>query len=122
MAALAQAGGPEVVSWSRPDAPPLLLVALLAGAAASLPLCYAGALLLGRACAKLYLRLPPRALSAAVFVGLFTLIAALEGAAGLAIALAALALGLVPPVAGVRRVHLMGAVLVPVVVRLAVPA
>lgn len=120
MAALAQVGGESVVEWTSPGDPPQLLVALLLAVAICLPLCYGGSLFLGRACAQFYRRLPPRALAAVVFASLTLLILALEGLVGLAIALGALALGLVPPLAGVKRVHLMGAILVPVAVQLLV--
>lgn len=122
MAALGQLGGPEVARWGEPSDPPALLVALVASIAVALPLCYAGALVLGRACARGYRRVPPRALAACVFAGLFVLVLALEGVAGTAIAFTALALGLVPPLAGVKRVHLMGAILVPVALRIGMGA
>jgi putative membrane protein len=120
MAALADVGGGAVARWDSLAAPPDLLVALLLGTALSLPLCLAGALVLGAACGRVYSRVPPRALAGAVFVGLVLLIVALEGVGGLLVAAPALLLGLVPPLAGVKRVHLMGAILLPVVIRLLV--
>jgi TctA family transporter len=113
-----EVGEGAVTRWDDFAAPPALLVALLLSGVLLLPLCYAGALMLGSVCSRFYTRLPPRPLSAAVFVFLVALIAALEGTVGLAVAGCALALGLVPPVAGVKRVHLMGAVLIPVALRL----
>lgn len=118
MSALQQVGGDHVERWQAPGAPPDLLLALLIATALCLPLCFAGALALGRACSRLYARAPPRALSAAVFVFLLALILAVEGVRGLAVAACGLLLGLIPPLAGVKRVHLMGAILVPVVLRL----
>lgn len=118
MAALSQVGGSALARWDAPQAPPDLLLALLLGTAASLPLCLAGALALGAACGQLYSRVPPRALAGAVFLGLVLLIAAVEGAGGLVVVGPAILLGLVPPLAGVKRVHLMGAILLPVVIRL----
>ncbi len=118
MAAVSTIGGPHVELWSDPSAAPALLVALVIAAAVCLPLCYAGALVLGRGSVWFYARLNPRALALTVIGGLLALILFLEGASGLVIAAAALTLGLVPPLAGIKRVHLMGAVLVPVVVRL----
>ncbi|HKZ60414.1 MAG TPA: tripartite tricarboxylate transporter permease [Candidatus Thermoplasmatota archaeon] len=118
MAALGEVGGGAVERWEGPLAPPELLIGLLLGIVVALPICLAGALALGRACARVYLRLPPRRLAGAVFLGLVVLILALEGAGGLLVAAPAVLLGLVPPLAGVKRVHLMGAILLPVAVRL----
>ena len=119
MAAVSAVGGASVEAWTSPLEAPDLMVALLVAAAAVVPLCYAGAVLLGGACAGFYARLPPRALAAAVFVGILALIVYLEGLVGLAVVAVAVPLGLVPPLTGIKRVHLMGAVLVPVVVRMA---
>jgi putative membrane protein len=119
MGAMAQIGAGQLARWAELTAPPELFVALLVGTVAVMPLCYAGALGLGNLCARLYLRLPPRALAAVVFGAIVLLIAILEGAVGLAVAGCALLLGLIPPLAGVKRVHLMGAILLPVAVRLA---
>jgi putative membrane protein len=118
MAAVETMGEGAVEPWLAPASPPDLLVALLIAAGAVLPLCYAGTRSLGRGAASLYAALDPRHLSAAAFAGIVALIALLEGGAGLAVTAAALPLGLVPPLAGVKRVHLMGAVLVPVALRL----
>lgn len=118
MGALKEVGGSEVTRWSDMGPPPLLLLGLMAGTVAALPLCYGGALWLGAACARAYRKLPPRALSGIVFVALVALILALEGTVGLAVAAAAILLGLVPPLAGVKRTHLMGAILLPVALRI----
>ena len=53
---------------------------------------------------------------------LVLLLLILAGAAGLMISVLAALLGLVPPKAGVKRVHLMGALIVPVVLLYLVPA
>jgi putative membrane protein len=110
MAAVAEVGG---------DEPGPLLYPLIVGALLCLPICYAGALWLGAGSSRFYARMPARKLSICVAVGLVILIGVLEGTMGLAIAGIALVLGLVPPLAGIKRVHLMGAVLLPVAVRLA---
>jgi len=54
-------------------------------------------------------------LARGVLAILAVLILVLAGAAGLMIAVVAGVLGLVPPLAGVKRVHLMGSLIVPVV-------
>lgn len=117
MGALKEVGGSDLALWADLRTPPLLLLGLIAGTVASLPLCYGGALWLGAGCSRVYRKLPPRALSASVFVALVALILALEGTVGLAVAGAAVLLGLVPPLAGIKRTHLMGAILLPVALR-----
>jgi putative membrane protein len=118
MNAMAQVGGAQVSRWVDLAQPPDLFVALLVSTAVALPLCYAGAIGLGGLCSRFYLRLPPRALAATVFVALLLLTLLLEGVVGLALCACALSLGIIPPMAGVKRVHLMGAILLPVAVRL----
>jgi TctA family transporter len=61
----------------------------------------------------------PQFFSRAALVGLTVVIFVLEGPLGLFVAALATCIGLVPPVAGVRRVHLMGCVLLPVSLRIA---
>lgn len=119
MAATSSFGGSAVEKWSEPMGPPDLLVALIVAVAACVPLCYAGARLLGGVCAGIYAHLPPRLISVVVFAAVILFIAVLEGLVGLAVVAVALPLGLVPPLAGIKRVHLMGAVLVPVALHFA---
>jgi putative membrane protein len=71
---------------------------------------------LGRLLARHASRVPYRTLVATVTVLLVLLIFLFTGPLGLAVASVATAVGLLPPLLGVRRVHLMGALLLPVIV------
>lgn len=95
-------GLPDAVLW-------LALASVLAGALAA-PV----ASRVARFLAPRWSRVDPRVLSAATLAGLTGLIALASGAVGLAVAGAACLVGLVPVRAGVRRVHLMASLLVPV--------
>lgn len=88
----------------------LLLVAVLAGAVA-----YVLTLAFGRVFARLTNRFPYRLLVQGVLVFLVVLLFLLSGVLGLAIAAVATAIGLLPPLLGVRRVHLMGSLILPVI-------
>ncbi|MGQ9582076.1 MAG: tripartite tricarboxylate transporter permease [Thermoplasmatota archaeon] len=103
--------------WPATLVPPafaLLVVAAASSAALALPV----TLRLGRALARLYDRVPYRKVQAGVVCLLVALLLVFSGAAGLAVAAAGICLGLIPPLAGVRRVHLMGAILLPVILLL----
>jgi putative membrane protein len=108
--------GARLDAWRPAGAvPPAFgLLAFSAGVAASVacPL----TLSIGLRLARLYDRVPYRRIIAAVICLLFLMLFIFSGTAGLAVTGVALCLGLVPPLAGVRRVHLMGAILVPVIV------
>ena len=106
--------GESLLAWwpaaSVPGAFALLVVSAAVGAALALPI----TLILGRALAGVYDRVPYRKLQLVVLALLVALLLIFSGAAGLVVAGVALCLGLIPPLAGVRRVHLMGAILLPV--------
>ncbi len=119
MVALDEVAGPLVSAPGTWAAPTGLLVGLLVGAVACLPLCYAFVVLSGRGVTKLYRRVSPQRLSAAALVFLLAMIFLIEGTLGLLVAGVATSIGLIPPLAGVKRVHLMGCVLLPVSLRIA---
>lgn len=96
---------------SVPRAFALLVFSAAVAAALALPL----TLIVGRALARVYERVPYRTLQLCVVALLVALMLIFSGSAGLAVAAVALCLGLIPPLAGVRRVHLMGAILLPVI-------
>ena len=98
-------------AWAVPPAFALLAFSAAVAAAIACPLTLLG----GARLARLYDRVPYRKLMAAVICLLLVMLFMFSGAAGLAVTGVALCLGLVPPLAGVRRVHLMGAILVPVI-------
>lgn len=115
MVAVHEAAGPVVDGAAATD----LLVGLLVGAVACLPLCYGGAVGAGRVAAGLYRRFGPRRMALVALAVIVGFVFVLEGTTGLFVLGLATALGLVPPAAGVKRVHLMGCVLLPVSLRLA---
>lgn len=115
MVAVDQVAAPMVSGAGSGD----LLVGLLVGAVACLPLCYLGAVGAGRLASRLYRRARPQTLARVAIAIIVGLVAVLEGTAGMFVLVLAAGIGLVPPVAGVKRVHLMGCVLLPVSMRLA---
>jgi putative membrane protein len=102
------------VGWSDPGAMPDGLVVLLAaavlGAAIAAPL----ATRLARGLARRWSSIDSRRLARMTIVGLVGLLLGLAGPAGLLLACVAGGVGLIPARAGVQRVHLMAALLVPV--------
>lgn len=100
--------------WGDPLAVPVSVLVVLAAALASSAIAYPLAVRATRPYARLLARLPYRGLAAAVAGGLIALVAISAGAIGLLVAASGLALGMVPPRWGVKRVHLMGALIVPV--------
>lgn len=105
---------PPGLSWQPAWNVPSLVVALLASsllaAAISAPLAAWVASAFGRR----WSALNPRRLSLGVLGVLLVLIAVLTGPQGVLVACIAAAVGLIPPTAGVHRVHLMAALLAPV--------
>jgi TctA family transporter len=101
--------------WSPAGAVPPSFALLALSAAVAASVACPVTLFLGMRLARLYDRVPYRRLLACVVVFLLGLLFVFSGIAGLAVMALALCLGLVPPLAGVRRVHLMGAILVPVI-------
>ena len=94
---------------------PLLLATLLLSAVLAALVAYPLTIGFSRLAARRIHRVRYDKLARAILVLLAVLILVLAGAAGLMIAVIAGVLGLVPPVAGVKRVHLMGCLIVPVV-------
>jgi len=107
-------GGLDAWSEAVSVPPAFALLAFSAAVAASVacPL----TLFVGKRLARLYDRVPYRRLLAAVVIFLLCLLFIFSGIAGMVVTGVALCLGLVPPLAGVRRVHLMGAILLPVII------
>lgn len=103
-------------AWSPAAAVPPAFALLAFSAAVAASVACPLTLFLGMRLARLYDRVPYRKLIAAVICFLLGLLFIFSGIAGLAVTGVAFCLGLVPPLAGVRRVHLMGAILVPVII------
>lgn len=105
--------GDGLEPWRPAEAVPAAFALLIFSAALAALLALPFTLALGKKLASLYDRVPYRKLLGAVVLLLFFLLLFFSGAAGVGVAAASLCLGLIPPLAGVRRVHLMGAILVP---------
>jgi TctA family transporter len=100
---------------SVPLAMPLLLVACLLSAMFGYTMAKAIARLFARKCGKLRYGKLVRG----VVVFLLLMILMLTGVLGLFVAGAATAIGVLPPIIGVRRVHLMGSLILPAILLLA---
>jgi putative membrane protein len=99
--------------------PPMLLAVLLLGCAAGIAVGYVATLVAGKAAAGAVDRVPYPALCAAVLTLLAALVGAATGPWGLAVVGAAAVVGLVPWRLGVRRSHLMGCTMLPLIASLA---
>lgn len=106
-------------AWASLLPVPELLILLLGAAAVAAVASYPLTLGFGALFARFANRVPYRrvALSVLTFLGGLTLL--LSGGTGLAVAGVATAVGLLPPLLGVRRVHLMGSLILPLVLLLA---
>lgn len=102
--------------WADPWGVPLVLTALVLAAVVAGALAAPGATWVARRLAPRWSRIDTRRLSLATLVGLAGLIALVTGVVGLGIAALAAVVGTLPVRAGVRRVHLMASLLVPVLV------
>ncbi len=96
--------------WSVPSQLGLILVAVLVSSV----LAYFMTLRIGKVFAENFHRVPYRKLVFSILVLLVVLVVLMSGFVGLIILLVATLLGLIPPTVGVRRVHLIGCLIVPV--------
>lgn len=101
-------------TWGDPLIPPSTILWLAAASVIAGGLAAPLASALARRLASRWSRVDPRVLAAGTLLGLGLLIAVATGPAGLGVAGLAALVGLVPVRAGVRRVHLMASLLVPV--------
>ena len=72
-------------------------------------------LYIGRWFASRYHRVPYRLLTKGIIVSLVVLVALFTGPVGLVVLAVGTCIGLLPPLVGVQRVHMMGCIVVPVV-------
>jgi putative membrane protein len=100
--------------WEPATQVPALLATLLLSAILAALVSYPATIAFSRLAARRIHRIRYDLLAKGILAVLATLILLLAGAAGLMIAVIAGVLGLVPPLAGVKRVHLMGCLIVPV--------
>ena len=111
----AQILGPALDRWEPAASVPPAFALLAVSAALSALVAFPLTLFLGKGFSRLYDRVPYRRLMQAVAAMLIVMLFLFSGVAGLAVCGVATCIGLVPPLAGVRRVHLMGAILLPVI-------
>ncbi len=107
--------------WSIPSGIPSVVVWLTLASVLAAVLSAPLAARMARALAPHWSRIDPRILSAATLAGLAVLLAVATGLVGVGVAALACLVGAVPIRAGVRRVQLMAALLVPVLVSLLLP-
>lgn len=107
--------GGHVPAWGNVMEPPWLLVVLAVSAGVAALASYPLAVGIGRLAARRIHRVRYDVLARVILGVLAVLLLTLSGAAGLMLAILAGVLGLGPPLAGVKRVHLMGALVVPVI-------
>ena len=105
---------PNADPWAVPFGVPPVLLGILVAALLTSALAAPVAVRIARALAPRWSSMDPRKLSAATLAALTALLGIVAGPLGLVIAGLAALVGLVAVLAGVRRVHLMAALLVPV--------
>jgi len=105
----------HLAGWESVLEPPFLLLVLVASSMIAATASYPLTLACSKMAARWIHRIRYDILAKIVLAVLGVLLVVMAGAAGLFIAVLAGVLGLGPPLAGVKRVHLMGALVVPVV-------
>jgi len=113
--AIRELNASPLAPWEPATQVPLLLATLLLSAALAAIVAYPLTIGFSRLAARRIHRVRYDLLARAILGVLAVLILVLAGAAGVMVAVIAGVLGLVPPLAGVKRVHLMGCLIVPVV-------
>jgi len=106
--------GTGLEAWTNPWPIPSQLLLILLSILISSVLAYFMTIRLGRLFAKHFHQVPYRKLVASVIVLLVVLVLFMAGPLGLAIMAIATFLGLIPPMVGVRRVHLIGCLILPI--------
>jgi TctA family transporter len=106
----------ELVAWEPLGAVPLAMSALLfsalLAAIVSVPLTLFFGKLFARYCSRINYELMVKS----VIMLLLVMVALFAGALGLAILAVATCVGMIPPLIGVKRVHLMGCLIIPVII------
>lgn len=105
---------PEI--WSDPLSPPSLIFLLLFSAAISAAAAYPLTLYFGRFFLKRIDRIEYRKMSAFIIGFLILTCIALAGPIGIYVAAIAAMIGIIPPLLGINRVHLMGFLIIPVII------
>jgi putative membrane protein len=106
--------GNDLAVWANPWPIPSQLLLILLSILVSSVLAYFMTIRLGRLFAKHFHRVPYRKLVASVIILLVVLVLFMAGPLGLAIMAIAAFLGLIPSMVGVKRVHLVGCLILPI--------
>jgi putative membrane protein len=101
-----------------PDSTPLVYFTAVAAVAVSGAVSFLLLVVLSRLAIRVVQRVPYRVTNAATLAILVTLVAALTGAGGLLIMLAATGIGLIPTLFGSRRMNCLGVLLIPITLNL----
>lgn len=101
--------------WEPLIEPPNALMFMLVSVLVSAVLAYFLTLYFGKVFAKACSHIPYRKIGVAVIIFLLIILFIFSGILGLAIAGIGVCIGLLPPLVGVRRVHLMGCLLLPII-------
>lgn len=118
MVAVQAIAGSLVVQWDPLVLVPVAMAALLIAATVAAGASFYLTLYFGGLFSRLANRIPYRWLVLSVLILLVLLIVLLSGSMGAIVAAVATAIGLLPPLVGVRRVHLMGSLLLPLILLL----
>lgn len=119
MVAIQSVAGPLVAQWEPLSPMPFALVLMLVAAAVAAVVSFYLTPFFGGLFARVANRVPYSKLVAMILLFLVALILVFSGGGGLLVAAIATLVGLLPPILGVRRVHLMGSLLVPLILVLA---
>jgi putative membrane protein len=104
----------DLAPWSSLGSAPISLVVLMASAVLATAIAAPLATRIGRSLARRWSRVDPRWICGLALLAVLVLLTVATGLVGVALAGLATVVGLVPVVLRVRRVHLMAALLVPV--------
>jgi putative membrane protein len=110
--------GDALEPWGTLASPPQVMLFLMTSVGISAAISYVLTIRIGKGFAKIFDRIPYRKMALAIIISLVLMVAGLGGLLGLAVAGIATCLGAVPPLVGVRRVHLMGCILIPIILTL----
>jgi len=105
----------DITPWYNISAPPQLFLYLLLAAIISGIISYPLTIIIGRKIAEVYTRVNYRRLTLCIIVAVSVLIFLFTGVWGMLIAAVSTAIGMLPPRLGVKRVHLMGVLMVPII-------
>ncbi len=115
MVAVQSIAGPIVAPWVATNPMPLVLILLLVAAGVAAAISFLLTPLLGALFARVANRVPYSRIVITILVLLVTMVILFSGLTGLVVAISATLLGLLCPLVGVRRVHLMGSLLLPLI-------